>query len=145
VESAETNSETKDMDADYDAKQVRAWGILLGQIRTALRAFGNENYVGKADYLVVDDNYGFHRHTIEIHKLHMLEPRIIKSLQQLLRGFPDWEIIVAVDIPGKETVWPPMGVTIRENEIIDGLQRRYLPKEFEAIKYEGSRPGTGYN
>jgi hypothetical protein len=33
-----------------------------------------------------------------------------------------------------------MCVVIRDDQIIDGLQRRYLPKEFETIAYEGSRP-----
>jgi hypothetical protein len=33
-----------------------------------------------------------------------------------------------------------MCVVVSDHEIIDGLQRQYLPKEFETIEYEGRRP-----
>jgi hypothetical protein len=133
------------MSTNHEAEQTRAWRSLFDQIKGTLLLFGSENYRGKADYLIVDDNYGFRRHTVEIHRLHMLKPRVVSSLQQLLRAFPDWEIVLAVDIPGKETIWPPMGVTIRRREIIDGLHRQYLPTEFQAINYVGSKPGTGFD
>jgi hypothetical protein len=32
-----------------------------------------------------------------------------------------------------------MGLVIRDDEIVDGLQRQYFPREFQTIKYEGSR------
>ncbi|MEA2990509.1 MAG: hypothetical protein QOG83_3220, partial [Alphaproteobacteria bacterium] len=83
--------------------------------------------------------YGHQRHKVEIHQLRMLAPPVIKSLRALLNEYPQWEIIVAVDIPGKESAWPPMGVTIRRHEIIDGLQRQYLPDEFQGVAYEGSK------
>ena len=122
--------------------QAAAWTILYDQIKALLRNYGVEDHFGKDDYLIVDDNLGYKWHTIEIHRLHMLRCNVVKALQALLRQFPDWELIVAVDIPGTEGVWPPMGLTIRSNEIIDGLQRRFFPKEFQNIQYEGSRPGT---
>lgn len=69
---------------------------------------------------------------------------IIKTLQGLLKDFPNWTIIMAVDVLGKEH-WPSMGVTIRAHEIIDDLLRQYLPEEFRFLKIPGSRPGTGYD
>jgi hypothetical protein len=75
----------------------------------------------------------------------MLQPVIVDGLQKVLDSFADWEIVIAVDIPGTETAWPRMGVTIRKHEIIDGLQRQYLPDEFKDIAYSGSRPGTGFD
>ena len=33
-----------------------------------------------------------------------------------------------------------MGLVISEDEITDGLQRQYLPKKYQSIEYEGSRP-----
>jgi hypothetical protein len=62
-----------------------------------------------------------------------------------LNDFPEWEIIVVVDIPGKERVWPPMGLTIRKHEIVDRLQREFLPVEFRSLAYKDSRPGTGFD
>jgi hypothetical protein len=123
------------MAADESTEQTRVWGVLYDQIRETLQQFGTENYLGDADYLIVDDNYGFYQHRIEIHKLHMLRPVVAKSLQTLLRQFPDWEIVIAVDMPGKEAAWPRMGLTIRSDEIADDLQRQYLPREFQNIHY----------
>jgi hypothetical protein len=126
-------------------EQERMWELLYDQIKRVVQHFGTEDYLGGADYLLVDDNYGWRRHTIEIHKLPMLNPELVRQLQSLLEHFTDWEIVIAVDIPGTETTWPRMGITIRRHEIIDGLQREYLPSEFRAVRYEGSRPGTGYD
>lgn len=126
-------------------EQEREWGALFDHIRDVLQRFGREDSFGKGDYLLVDDNYGFHRHTVELQNLGLLQPALVKSLHGLLRKFPQWEIVIAVDIPGKEGVWPPMGLTIRWHEIIDGLRRDFLPPEFQTLKFEGSRPGTGYD
>lgn len=128
-----------------DERQCDEWDALYQHVLKVMQKFGVEDYRGRADYLIVDDNYGFRRQSIEIHKLKMLNLEIVKSLQGLLKEFPDWTIVIAVDIPGKEGIWPPMGVTIRAHEIIDGLQRQYLPPEFQNFKIPGSRPGTGYD
>jgi hypothetical protein len=50
--------------------------------------------------------------------------------------------MVAVYVPGVGEDWPDMGLTIRAHEIVDGLQRSLFPKEFQNLRYEGSRPGT---
>lgn len=51
-------------------------------------------------------------------------------------------IVIAVYVPAVGKTWPDMGLTIRKNEIVDGLQRNHFPPEFQALHYEGSRPGT---
>jgi hypothetical protein len=134
------------MDAsDPETAQERDWGTLYGQIVEVMSRFGKEDYRGRADYLIVDDNYGWARHKVEVHKLAMLNPGIVSALRALLKPFPKWEIVVAVDLPGREGQWPPMGVTIRSHEVIDGLRREFLPPEFRDIQYADSRPGTGYD
>jgi len=97
----------------------------------------------RKDCLLLDENLGVWQHKIETSNLEMLRPVVIKSLQKLLVGYSNWEIVIAVSSPGKEKVWPSMGLVISEDEIIDGLQRQYFPKEFQSIEYEGSRP-QGY-
>ena len=116
-------------------EQERIWGLLYDEISEVLRQFGTEDHFGHADYLLVDDNYGWKRHTIEIHKLHMLEPPVVKMLQPLLRELPGWEVVIAVDIPGTEGKWPPMGLRVQPDAIIDDLRRQYLPAEFSSIRY----------
>ena len=75
----------------------------------------------------------------------MLKVVIIAGLRELLRDLPDWEIVMALDVPGKEKEWPPMGLTIRRHEIIDGLSRDHLPEPYKSLVIPGSRPGTGYD
>jgi hypothetical protein len=130
---------------DWDEKQVSIWDRLYEQVTGLLARYGMEDSVGKGDYWVVDDNYGWRRSQVEIHNLKMLRPEIVNDLRSLLTDLPDWEITVTIDIPGKEKVWPVMGLTIRKHEIIDGLQRHLFPVEFQNVQYVDSRPGTGYD
>ena len=133
------------MNALNETEQERVWEELYKQILNVLARFGIEDAFGKADYLLVDDNYGWTRHTIEIHKLRMLDPALVKALRSLLGDLKEWEIVISIDIPDTENKWPPMGLIIRKHEIIDGLQRDFLPEEFRAIEFEGSRRGTGFD
>ena len=131
-------------DAD-DPVQARDWLALYRKVLKILRQFGTEDHFGNADYLLVDDNYGWRKHIIEIHKLRMLDPKLVKQLRSLLDDLDNWDIVIAVDIPGTEATWPPMGLIIRKHELIDGLQRNFLPAEFQSVVFEGSRPGTGFD
>ncbi|MGB9368435.1 MAG: hypothetical protein WCE79_20725 [Xanthobacteraceae bacterium] len=131
-------------DADDPAQQM-VWSALYDRIRAVLIPFGTEDHFGNADYLLVDDNYGHRRHTIEIHKLRMLDRDLVRMLRMLLAELPDWEIVIALDVPGTEKSWPRMGLIIRSGEVVDGLQRGYLPPQFQKVVFEGSRTGTGYD
>jgi hypothetical protein len=132
----------KKMTADLPVEQERAWGALYERIQALLSPVGQENPYGKADYWLIDDNWGSLQHKIEVQNLHLLKPDIVRSLQVLLEEFHGWEIVVAVHVPGTEKSWPPMGLIIRAQEIVDGLQRQYFPKEFQSYQYQGSRRGT---
>lgn len=104
------------------------WGELYRKVVALLQQYGKEEPTGEGDFWVVDDNYGWRRHTVNVFDLKMLDPAIIARLQKLLSNLPDWEIVLALDVPGKESDWPRMGVTIRRQEIIDGLARSVLPE-----------------
>ena len=125
-----------------DDEQSKIWEILYDRIKAVLRRFGNENAFGKGDYWILDDNWGNRQHKIEVQNLILLKSGVVKSLRALLAHYPDWDIVIAVHIPGKQHLWPPMGLIIRSHEIIDGLQRQYFPKEFQNLQYQGSRRGT---
>jgi hypothetical protein len=131
--------------SDWDEQQVAAWNLLYEQVTGLLARYGKENSGGHADYWVNEDNYGWRRISIGANNLKMLRPDIVNSLRKLLSELPEWEITLAVDILEKEKSWPLMGVTIRKHEVVDGLQRQYLPKEFLDVQYADSRPGTGYD
>ena len=124
-------------------KQGCDWLRLYRRIKTVLKPYGKADFVTEdglqvADYYVVQDNWGGPLHQIEFHKLDLLQPIVIKSLQGLLRDFPEWEIVVRVDVPGTEVTWPGMGLTIYADSICDALKRAYLPVEYRDLVYEGA-------
>jgi len=126
--------------SDIREEQERQWTELYHRIRAVLQRYGEEDVAGeRKDYHLIDDNLGFHRHKIETEELKFIMPIVVKSLQKLLIGYPNWEIVMAIASPDKK-MRPHMILVIRGDEIIDGLQRQYLPDELRSIQYEGSRP-----
>jgi len=65
----------------------------------------------------------------------MLQQTLIASLQSLLSFYPDWEIKVSIDITEKVQSWPEMGLIIRAREIVDQLQRQFLPEELNEVRF----------
>jgi hypothetical protein len=116
------------------AEQDREWAILYDQIKSVLLQYGEaDDGAEQKDFLLVDENLGLYRHRIETNKLQLVQPVVVKSLQRLLMGYPNWEIVVAL---GREFG----GLVIRDDEIMDGLRRENLPEEYKILEYEGSRP-----
>jgi hypothetical protein len=131
------------MTAEDDIQSEKEWETLYKLIVKTMAQWGVDDLFGKGDYLIVDDYIFRQQQKLEVQNLKMFRVEIIKALQALLKDFPKWEIVLVVDIVGKEH--PSMGVTIRAHEIIDGLLRKYLPEEFRFVRIPGSRPGTSYD
>lgn len=131
--------------SDWNEKQVDTWHQLLDRATNVLARHGTEYHSGMGDYSVIEDNYGWRRITVGIHNLNLLMPEVVGELKSLLIELPDWEIVLGVDIVSQANEWPVMGLTIRQHEIIDGLQRQYFPAEYRNLTYEDGRPGTGYD
>jgi hypothetical protein len=119
------------MSSDLREEQERDWGILYDKIMAVLVQYGEADDGGQKDFLLVDDNLGY-THRIETDKLELLKPGVVKSLQQALSGYSNWEIVVALGDFG--------GPIISEDEIIDDLRRENLPKDYQTIAYEDSQP-----
>lgn len=122
-----------------DSGQDREWQTLYTRISETLDQFGRKDAFGNGDYWLIDDNWGARRHLLEIQNLDLLKPHVVKSLQSLLNDYPDWEISAGVDVIKDNRNWPGMGLIIYSDEIIDKLERDYLPAEFRDLRYEGSR------
>jgi hypothetical protein len=128
---------------ENDRKQKQIFEILSGQVDELLGRFGkSDSLLGPGDYSVYGSYWGHPQVKITISNLELLRPDIVKRMQEIVRDFPGWELVVAVAVPSHYDDWPDMGLYIRSREIIDGLQRKYLPKGFQNVEYEGSRPGT---
>ena len=115
-------------------KQERAWGVLYDHLQKVMRPLGRESVID-GDYWLLDDNWGVAQHKLHVNNLKLLDPKIVKQLQACLQGYPDWEVVVAVGPLDPGESWPEMGLIIRLHQIVDDLQRRYLPPEFQSIKY----------
>src|SRR5262245_24182419 len=120
---------------DDDAEQIRVWETLYTRIKDTLDEFGREDWLGRADYWIVSDNWGTAQHKLYVNNLALLAPSAVKLLQKTLADFPDWEIVVAIDLREKGQSWPSMGLTIRGHEIIDELQRQYFPPQYQGVRY----------
>lgn len=123
------------MSSENELVQEAEWSRLHNLITEALDQFGKKNAFREGDYWLLDDNWGWRRHQLEVQNLELLRPHVIKALQALLADFPNWDMTVRVDVPGKEKVWPGMGVIIYPDQIVDELQRDFLPPEFRGIHY----------
>lgn len=124
--------------ASFDQQEVD-WESLYQRIIAHLAPLASEGLDKSNDCWVDDDNIGTLQQKIYVTNLELLRPAVIKDLQSLLKDFPGWEIMVAIDV---DRTWPVMGLTIRAHEIVDGLQRQYFPEPYRKFFYEGSRRGT---
>lgn len=118
-----------------EATQERQWQILHDRIAGVLDRFGRKNPVRQGDYWLLDENWGWYRHQLEFQNLELLQPHIVMALQAVLADFPNWEISIQIDVPGKESEWPGMGLIVHHNEVEDALQREFLPERFRSIRY----------
>jgi hypothetical protein len=126
-------SESERLDEIRAHQQI--WQRLHDRATRVLDAFGKKDYRGRADYWIVDDDWGLNFIRVEAQNLQMFRPVVIEKLKQLLVDFPGWHIAVRVDAPGKEESWPLMGLLIFPDRVIDHLKREYLPEEFRAWQY----------
>jgi hypothetical protein len=117
----------------------REWKELYDRLKLTLCNYGEDDIDG-GDYYLVDEQFEGYTHQVEFHKLHMLRPEIVRALQSLLAGYPDWEIELSVRVPEQSIVIDPgNALTLHDDEIIDALDRALLPEEYR-FEYQGSRP-----
>lgn len=130
------------MSSRVQQTQEEAWTTLYRRIVKYLERLGRNGFHHSDDFFVVDENIVSNQHKVEINNLAFLNPRIIRTLQHALVDFPGWEIVIGLSVPDSGGRMRDMGLTIGAHEIIDGLQRQYLPQPYRSFRYEGSRPGT---
>lgn len=123
----------------------RIWNALYRQVVAVMEKFGTESAVGRGDFWVIEDDHGLKRIGIDVFNFDLFSVTVIAELRELLANIQDWEIVLIVDMPQSGEEWPFMGVMIRWHEIVDGLQREYLPEEVRPPAIPGRRPGRGYD
>ncbi len=131
---------------DWSSGRVATFDALRDRVEALLEHFGRPDSLTRdGEYTVHGDYLGSPEIVVFVGNLAMLAPNIIDKLHEVIKAFPGWQIVTTVTVRGHYADWPNMGLYIRPNEIIDGLQRLYFPKEFQDIEYEGARKGTKYD
>lgn len=140
----EANGQTNNQDSD----PTETFESLYRCVGELLVRFGQPNFLsGKpyGDYSVHGDYNNSSQIVVFISTLKMLQPSVVFALQHILKGFPGWEIDLRVVLWDHLRDWPEMNVRILSDQIVDGLQRQYFPKEFQTIQYEGATQGTAHD
>ena len=110
--------------------QERDWELIYGEINRTLERFGKEDAFGRGDYLLVDDNWGNHQQKIEVQNLSLIKPQIVTLLQKILAPYPDWEIVVAIDVPTMRLIgrqWGSLSAATKSSmDCSAGISRRNL-------------------
>ncbi len=138
------NDEASDQLRRYD-REARKFADIYGRVRELLKGFGRPDYVPgepPGDYSVHGDYNGYPQVVVFVTDLKMLRPPVVEELQRLIKSYPGWQISMTVGLRAHYHEWPHMGLYIRPDEIIDGLQRQYFPKEYQDLEYKGARRGT---
>jgi hypothetical protein len=114
----------------------RIWQSLNDKATKALDAFGVKDYRGRADYWIIDDDWGPDLLQVEVKNLRLLRRDAIGALKRVLDNYPGWQIAVQVFARENEPPLPPMGLLISNRQVFDDLKREYLPPEFRQLTYE---------
>jgi hypothetical protein len=74
------------------------WKSLYAELQKSLLRFGTENAFGEADFWLVDDDYGDTTQKVCVHTLSFLRPEVILAVQNLLKQFPRWRVMVQLEM-----------------------------------------------
>ena len=122
----------------------KEWKQLHERTKHVLQPFGEDDEAG-GDYFVIDFVPNEKVQMVELHRLHMLRPEIIKSLHSLLTDFPEWQIEVFVISPEEKVILDPeSGLILRSDGIIDALDRDSLPHKYRFAYESSRRPPKGF-
>jgi hypothetical protein len=126
-------------------EQYDVFEKLYPRVDELMKRFGEPDFRPErrhGDFAVHGDYGGYPEIVVFVHNLALLRPEVIDELQQLIKEYPGWQVTVTVHPWDRPRDWPNMGLYIRPDEIIDGLQREYFPPEFQNLQYQGARRGT---
>lgn len=131
---------------EYHLRQNQQFSVfeqLYPRVESLLERFGRPDFLPgqpEGDYQVHGDYSEYPQIVVFVENLGLLQPPVVDALQKFIKEYPGWQIDLMVTLRGQED-WPNMGISIRADEIVDDLQRQYLPEEFQDLVYEGARLG----
>lgn len=113
---------------------ARVWKRFYRKVDKILGALGRGgSYDDDADFWIIGDDWGCDAVQVDLRNLDLLRPDLLDKLQASLGGDPDWSITISINLRDRSFQAPGMGLTIYSDEIIDELQRDYLPERFRHV------------
>ena len=110
------------------------WFRLYDELLCYLSTKGRCDPFGKADFFVLNDDWGNGQQKIFVQNEDFLTEEIIYKIKEILQRFPNWEVIVQMDLPewdGRDIL--PMGLIVSALEIKDDLRREFLKGNLKGI------------
>jgi hypothetical protein len=113
------------------------WIMLRDRVVALMGSLGSQyqypDFYG--DWYLLDEDTGQQMVKIELVNNDLLRPSVVKSLQSILTGCPEWVIALQVDGTDETGKQRGMGLWIREDKVYDQLQREYLPAVFHDMHF----------
>lgn len=116
------NGQNGSMD-DEDEDQVDpGWQRLYDALVLTCKWYGDENAFGRADFWVVDDDYGCHDQKMCVSSMTFLTPEVVQAIQQCIRdaGAPGAQVMIQLELQGHvgDQV-PPEGLIVKAHDIAE--------------------------
>jgi hypothetical protein len=133
------------MRSQANEHRSKQWKEIYLRTKHALQPFGKDDEAG-GDYFVIDLLPNDRVQMVELHRLHMLRPEVMMSLQAVLADFPGWKVEICAICPEEMTIIDVGScLVLHHDKIFDALDRALLPPKYR-FAYEGSRrPPGGFN
>lgn len=109
----------------HEKRRRREWGTLQATLGSLLKKYGKTDALGHGDCWLLDDDMGNWTQSVFFWKVKLLKTDLVLQLWALLDDYPDWTIVITLDVPGKR--WPEMGLIVHKDGIQDDLVRDVLP------------------
>lgn len=98
------------------------WQRLYDALVLTCKWFGDENAFGRADFWVVDDDYGCHNQKLCVSSLTFLTPELVQAIQQCIKdaGAPKAQVMIQLELQGHlvDQV-PPEGLIVTADHIAE--------------------------
>lgn len=123
-------------------RDSRVFDRLFKRVHAEMAKHGREDSFDPpttGDYLVWQEFQREGQLDISFENFELLRPPVIGALQDILKDFPGWEILMIVERLHATDKWPGMGLVIRAHEVIDDLLRDYLPTEYRDLHIPTAR------
>ncbi len=115
------NGKSGALDDDEDPVDP-GWQRLYDALVLTCKWFGDENAFGRADFWVVDDDWGCHNQKLCVSSQAFLTPEVALAIQRCVRqaGAPGAQVMIQLELQGEAgAAVPPEGLIVTADAITE--------------------------